>query len=50
MCGNERADALAGEAENESTFTLDPPTVLALISEHFELARLDTSNTTLILK
>ena len=48
--GNERADALAGEAENESTFTLDPPTFLALINEHFELARLDTSNTTSILK
>ena len=50
MRGNERADALAGEAENESTLTLDPPTVLALISEHFELARLDTSYTTSILK
>ena len=48
--GNERADALAGEAENESTLTLDPPTVLALVSEHFELTRVDTSNTTSILK
>ena len=50
MRGNERADALAGEAENEFTLTLDPPTVLALVSEHFELTRVDTSNTTSILK
>ena len=48
--GNERADALAGEAENKSTLNSDPPTVLAVVSEHFELARLDTSNTTSILK
>ena len=39
-----------GEAENESTLTLDPPTVLVLVSEHFELTRVDTSNTTSILK
>ena len=50
MRGNERADALAGEARNESTLTLDPPTVLALVSEHLELTRVDTSYTTSLLK
>ena len=35
--GNERADALASDAENESTLTLYPPTVLALVSKHFDL-------------
>ena len=39
-----------GEAENESTLTLDPPTVLVLVSEHFELTHVDTSNSTSILK
>ena len=48
--GNERADALAREARNESTLTLDPPTVLALVSEHLELTRVDTSHTTSLLK
>ena len=48
--GNERADALAGEATNESTLTLDPPTVLALVSEHINLTRVDTDFTTHCLK
>ena len=33
VCGNERADALAGQATAESNLTLDPETVLALESE-----------------
>ena len=33
-----------------STLTLDSPTVLTLVSEHFELTRVDTSNTIFILK
>ena len=49
MRGNERADALAGEGRNESTLTLDPPTVLALVSEHLELTRVETSYTTTLL-
>ena len=32
---NERACAHAGEAKHEYTLTLDPPTVLALVVEHF---------------
>ena len=40
--GNERADALAGEATTESDFTLDPPTVLVLVSEQIDLTRVDT--------
>ncbi len=39
-----------GEAENESTLTLDPPTVLVLVSKHLDLTHVDTSNTTSILK
>ena len=50
MCGNERADALAGQATTESNLTLDPETVLALVSEHFDACRTDTSHTTLTLK
>ena len=48
--GNERADALAGEARIDSTLTLDPPTVRTLVSEHLELTRVDTSHTTSLLK
>ena len=32
--GNERADALADQALNESTLTLDPVTVLSLVCDH----------------
>ena len=48
--GNERADALAGEATTESTLTLDPQTVLALVSEQIDLTRVDTDYTTHCLK
>ena len=37
VCGNEQAYTLAGEATAESTLTLDPPTVLSLVSEHMNL-------------
>ena len=39
MSGDERADVLAGEATKESTLTLDPPTVLALLQEHIQTTR-----------
>jgi len=42
VLGNERADALAGEALNECTLTLDPPIVLALVSEYLDTSRVDT--------
>ena len=48
--GNERADALADLAINESALTLDPATVLALVCDHLETQREDTSPTTLTLK
>ena len=48
--GNERADALADLAVNESTLTLDPATVLSLVSEHLDTKREDTSQTTINLK
>ena len=50
MSGNERADALAGQATAESNLTLDPETVLALVNEHLDSCRIDTSHTTLTLK
>ena len=50
VLGNERADALAGEASNECTLTLDPPTVLALVSEYLDTSRVDTDYTTSCLK
>ena len=50
VSGNERADALAGQATVESNLTLDPETVFALVSEHLDSCRADTSNTTLTLK
>ena len=46
VLGNERADALAGEASNECNLTLDPPTVLALVSEYLDTSRVDTDYTT----
>ena len=36
VCGNECTDALAGQATTESNLTLDPETVLALVSGHFD--------------
>ena len=48
--GNERADALADLVINESNLTPDPVTVLALVCDHLETQREDTSRTTLILK
>ena len=48
--GNERADALADLAVNESTLTLDPATVLSLVCEHLDTKREDTSQTTINLK
>ena len=48
--GNERADALADQALNESTLTLDPATVLSLVCDHLEAQREDTSLTTMTLK
>ena len=36
VCGKERGDVLAGEATNDFTLTLDPPTVLTLLQEHIE--------------
>ena len=48
--GNERADALADLAINESVLTLDPATVLALVCDHLETQREDMSQTTLTLK
>ena len=50
VLGNERADALAGEALNECTLTLDPPIVLALVSEYLDTSRVDTDYTTSCLK
>ena len=50
VSGNERADALAGQATTESNLTLDPETVLALVSEHLDSCIVDTSHTTLTLK
>ena len=50
VSGNERADALAGQATAESNLTLDPETVLALVNEHLDSCRIDTSHTTLTLK
>ena len=48
--GNERADALADQALNESALTLDPATVLSLVCDHLEAQREDTSLTTMTLK
>ena len=48
--GNERADALAGQATVESGLTLDPDTVLALVSEYLDDNRVETSQTTQSLK
>ena len=48
--GNERADALADLAVNESTLTLDPAIVLSLVCEHLDTQREETSQTTINLK
>ena len=48
--GNERVDALAGQATVESGLTLDPDTVLALVSEYLDDNRAETSQTTQSLK
>ena len=48
--GNERADALADLAVNQSTLTLDPATVLSLVCEHLDTQREDSSQTTINLK
>ena len=48
--GNERADKIAGEADVSGTLTLDPPTVLSLVKDLLEKQRIETSNTTDILK
>ena len=48
--GNERADALAGQATNQSSLTLDPATVLALVGDHIETTRVETDHTTQCLK
>ena len=34
VCGNERADKLAGSARVEGSFTLDAPTVMSTIRDH----------------
>ena len=47
MSDNERADALARQATTESNLTLDPETVLALVSEQLDSCIVDTSHTTL---
>ena len=48
--GNERADALADLAVNQSTLTLDPATFLSLVCEHLDTQREDSSQTTINLK
>ena len=47
---NERTDALACEATNESVLTLDPQTDLALVNERIDQNRVDTDFTTHCLK
>ena len=47
--GNERADALGGQATTESSLTLDPATMLSLVCKNIEAVRVDTKNTILYL-
>ena len=45
VCGNERADKLAGSAAIEGGLTLDPPTVLSTVRDHLASSREDESFT-----
>ena len=50
VCGNERADKLAGMVDIAGELTLNPPTVLSLVKDLQSKKRTETSNTTDILK
>ena len=45
VCGNERADKLAGSAAIEGGLTLDPPTVLSTVRDHLASSREEESFT-----
>ena len=45
VCGNERADKLAGSAIVEGSFTLDAPTVMSTIRYHLASSKVEESYT-----